>query len=202
MYSFDIAIENIEKRVKQGKALHFMAACMLLAVAAVGFSKLPESAMYIYAGLPIGILVMAIMIFKIKWLTEIKHIRWLRVLEATAISACAVLLFTNKQYVPGVLFFITAILLLFTLAIEMQLHMGVRVMVDEKGVTRIVGNRTRIIAWPDIENVVVNSNILTVDMKDNYLMQSKFTNPFDKSDVAKFNDYCKVYLMINEKGVI
>jgi hypothetical protein len=197
MYSFDIAIENIERRIKQGKALHFMAACMLLAVAAVGFTKLPQSAIYIYAGLPVGLLVMLLMIFKQAWLVQIKHIKWLRVLEATSIGACAALLFTNKQYVPAVLFIITSVLLLFTLAIETQLHLGVRVMVDEKGVTRIIGNRTRIITWEDISNVIVNANILTVDMKNNYIMQSKFTNPFDKGDEQKFNDYCQVYLMMN-----
>jgi hypothetical protein len=197
MYSFDIVIENKERRMKQGKALHFMAAALLLTLGTVGLMNLPKSAIFLYLGFPAGILVMLLMIFKSKWLIEIKYIRFLRLVEAATLSAAAVLLLLQHQWFTGILFALTGILLVITLLVEIQLHTGVRVMVDDKGVTRLVGGQTRLISWRDIENVLVNSDILTVDMTNNYIMQSKFSNDMDATEREQFNDYCKVQLLVH-----
>ncbi|MFM2388380.1 MAG: hypothetical protein RL660_3137 [Bacteroidota bacterium] len=197
MYSFDVVIENKERRIKQTRALHFMAAALLLTVGLVGFMNLPKDAILLYLGFPAGIIVLLAVIFFKQWLENIQSVKLLRLLEASCLAVAAVVMFRSNHYLSAGLFALSSLLLMLTLVVEMQLHIGVRVMVDEKGVTRLVGNRTKFIPWKEVENVMLNGKILTVDMKDNYIMQSKTSTVLDAEDTAKFNDYCKVRMLLD-----
>jgi predicted sulfurtransferase len=75
--------------------------------------------------------------------------------------------------------------------IENQVLGGYRIQVDDSGVTTNNGVRTKTIAWQEIENVIAKDNILTVDMRNNYLMQSKFRNTMNDAVIAAFNEWCK-----------
>lgn len=62
------------------------------------------------------------------------------------------------------------------------------------------------INWPDIENVMLRDDILTIDLKNNKLLQSTITDVDGTIEEYAFNDYCSKHLgknrdqnLLNEK---
>jgi hypothetical protein len=199
MYSFDIAIENKARRVRQAIGVHIMAALLLCCYGLAALSTLPQVQLQLFTALPLGLGIFYLVFFKKQLLMQSQVTKNIRLVEAAFVSMAAVAYFKQQHYLVAIFFALSAILLLVTLVAEQQLYKGYRVVIDDKGITRLVGSANKFIAWHEVDNVVINHNILTVDLKNNYLMQSKFTNYFTEADIEKFNSYCQVYLMINDK---
>jgi hypothetical protein len=191
MYIFDIIIENLQKRITQLHALHIMAGLLVLVYGLRGFSDLPKTSMQLYTGIPLALAILFISIFKKNNLLRLDTNRIFRILEAAFVTMGALHFFKYHYTITGIGFIVSAILLLFMLMIENQVLGGYQIMVDENGVITNNGFRKKIITWLEIENVIAKDGILTIDMKNNYLMQSKFKNNFNESEIDNFNNWCK-----------
>lgn len=49
-------------------------------------------------------------------------------------------------------------------------------------------------AWNELQNVLIKSNLLTVDFKNNKLFQKEILNPVPKEMETEFNAFCSQYL--------
>jgi hypothetical protein len=190
MYTFDIVIENLQKRITQLHALHIMAGLLVLVYGLRGFSDLPNTSMQLYTGLPIALAILGICIFKKNNLLNIETNRLFRIIEAAFVTMGGLHFFKYHFTITGIGFIISAILLLFMLMIENQILGGYRIMIDESGVTTNSGLRAKKISWQEIDNVIAKDGILTVDLKNNYLMQSKFSNELNSLELLAFNSWC------------
>jgi hypothetical protein len=191
MYTFNIVIENLKKRITQLHALHIMAGLLVLVYGLRGFSDLPNTSMQLYTGLPVAIAILGISIFKKNNLLNIEANRIFRILEAAFVTMGGLHFFKYHYNITGIGFVISALLLLFMLMIENQILGGYQIVVDDAGVTTNNGLRKKTIAWNELENVIAKDGILTVDMKNNYLMQSKFSNDMNAQELLDFNNWCR-----------
>ena len=191
MYTFDIIIENLPKRLRQLHALHIMAGLLVLVYGLRGFSDLPNTSMQLYTGLPTAIAILFVAFFRKNTFIILQNNKLFRVLEAAFVTMGGLHFLRYHFTITAIGFFISAILLVFMLMIENQVLGGYRIQVDDSGVTTNNGVRTKTIAWQEIENVIAKDNILTVDMRNNYLMQSKFRNTMNEAVIAAFNEWCK-----------
>jgi hypothetical protein len=189
MYTFDIIIENLQKRITQLHALHIMAGLLVLVYGLRGFSDLPKTSMQLYTGIPLAIAILGISIFKKNNLLQIETNRLFRILEAAFVTMGALHFFKYHFTITGIGFAISAILLLFMLMIENQVLGGYQIAIADNGVTTNNGFRKKIIPWIEIQNVIAKDGILTVDMKNNYLMQSKYSNILNNEELAIFNNW-------------
>jgi hypothetical protein len=189
MYTFDIIIENLQKRITQLHALHIMAGLLVLVYGLRGFSDLPKTSMQLYTGIPLAIAILGISIFKKNNLLQIETNRLFRILEAAFVTMGALHFFKYHFTITGIGFAISAILLLFMLMIENQVLGGYQIAIADNGVTTNNGFRKKIIPWIEIQNVIAKDGILTVDMKNNYLMQSKYSNILNNEELTIFNNW-------------
>jgi hypothetical protein len=190
MYTFDIVIENLHKRYTQLQALHIMAGLLVLVYGLRGFSDLPKTSMQLYTGLPIAIAILVISIFRKHFLMSIERNQLFRVIEAAFITMAALHFFKYGFTITGIGFIATAIFLLFMLMIENQVLGGFKIVVSDNGVTRNTGLQKKTIPWSEIQNVMVRDGILTVDLKNNYLMQSKIAARMSFAEIEEFNEWC------------
>ena len=193
---FNITIENKEKRLQKAHAMHIMAGLLVLVYGIRGFYDLPNTSMQLYTALPASVVILFIAIFQKRRLQNIDTNRIFRVLEAAFVFMGALHFYKYHIVFLAVLFFIASVGILFLSMLESQLLNGYDIIVDEKGVTRPgIGKQTKTIPWNEINNVIAKDRILTVDLKNNYLMQSKFTNFMTESEVDSFNSWSKGYLV-------
>ena len=64
MYTFNILIENIGKRLNQSRMVHIMAGMLVLVFGIRGFSDLPRTSMLLYTGIPAALIILFIATFK------------------------------------------------------------------------------------------------------------------------------------------
>jgi hypothetical protein len=48
----------------------------------------------------------------------------------------------------------------------------------------------KVINWTELSNVVLKDVLLTVDLKDNHLIQSEILDPIGNLNEKEFNDFC------------
>jgi hypothetical protein len=190
MYTFDIIIENLKKRITQLHALHIMAGLLVLVYGLRGFSDLPKTSMQLYTGLPVAIAILFISFFKKHTFLNLQQNQLFRILEAAFITMAALHFFKYNFTITGVGFLITAVLILFMLMIENQILGGFTIAINDAGVIRNMGLQKKTITWAEIQNVILRDGILTIDLKNNYLMQSKVKNEMTEQEIFSFNNYC------------
>ena len=49
----------------------------------------------------------------------------------------------------------------------------------------------KILLWPNVNNVVLKDGLLTIDLKNNTLIQKHVNDPVEKQVEQEFNDFCK-----------
>ena len=52
--------------------------------------------------------------------------------------------------------------------------------------------------WVDIENVMIRDNLITIDFRNNKILQKELDSPVDKPLEREFNDFCKEQLHFND----
>jgi hypothetical protein len=191
MYNFDIAIEQKSKKVFQMRILHIMAALLMVAYAFRGLSKVLQNSLPLYTAGPLALGIIIIALFRKEQLFQDNWNTILRIIEAAIISMGALHFFQNKLPFIGVAFALSALFILFTLNIEKQIINGYQIKISDNGVERNNGIQNIITPWQKIEKVIIKDDILTVEMIDNYLMQSKFTNQLLFAEEQEIIAFCE-----------
>jgi hypothetical protein len=190
-YIFDIALAKIEKRYNQIWYLHIMAALLVLVFTIRGLSNLPETAIQLWIGVPILLGLIYLITIKKNELLTTKVNRWVRLVEAATISLASYHFFKYDYTFVGIAFAISAIMILFTSTIEHQILNGVQIKIDDNGINRNIGLGSQTTIWEEVSNVIINSNLLTVDLKNNHLLQVNFKNELSATEIETFNKWCK-----------
>lgn len=191
MYTFNILIENLEKRLNQSRALHIMAGLLVLVYGLRGFSNLPATSLQLYTGLPAALIILYISIFKKQYLQNIFKNRNLRIIEAVFICLAAFHFIQYKFTLVGISFIIAALGILFSIVIDNQILGGYIITVDQEGIKRPGNAKQNVMTWNTVANALVKNNVLTVDLTNNYLMQSTFTNTMHVDAILEFNNFCQ-----------
>jgi uncharacterized membrane protein len=192
MYTFNILIEKIEERLSRSRMVHIMAGMLVFVYGIRGLSDLPKTSLQLYTGIPAACIILYIAIFKKNILKDIKHNRNLRIIEAVFIIMAATHFWKYNFQFVAVSFAISVIGILISIIIEHQLLGGYKIQVSDAGILRASNtNQQKLIEWSTISNAMVKHNILTVDLRNNYLMQSTFTDNLTDAEQSAFNAYCK-----------
>jgi hypothetical protein len=186
-YTFNILIQNKERRFNQARMLHSMAAILIIIYALCGFFLEPKSFVQFFTGFPVGLIILILSIIKSSLLKKANTIKLLRIVEASFLVLASIYFFKNHQYFSMVLFGFTALLILLTMQMEMQLFLGYTINITDAGIERIMGKTVKKHNWQDIENVIVKGGFLTIDFKNNLLLQSIYTNKLTASEIENFN---------------
>jgi hypothetical protein len=199
MYTFNIQIENADKKLSNGRIVHIMAAMCILVYGIRGFSDLPKTSLLIYTGIPAGLIILYITICKKKVLQNIQSNKLLRIMEAAFLIMAAIHFWQYNFHLIAFSFLISVIGILISMLIENQVLGSYIISINDDGVRK--PGKAEIISWVKITNVMVKHQILTVDLATNYIMQSKFTNELNVEEENTFNTYCKNQITKSQNSI-
>ncbi len=91
--------------------------------------------------------------------------------------------------------YLISLLLLSVAGIGFYIHRTKQVIVSEAGV-RYPYFIDKLIGWSEVSNILLKDDILTIDLKDNSLLQSAVSFKDGGIDADEFNDYCKHQLQV------
>jgi hypothetical protein len=171
MYQLEVLINQLDKRKRQSKALHYLAAILLLALSLHHINHLPHQAFGLFASGIACITILIVSTFFNKLLENAKYVTVIRIIEAVLIMLGAYYLYANGAKLIALSFALSSILIIFTLGIEIQLIKGYLLKINEAGITRVVGYKKILMPWNTIKNVIIKDEIITLDLANNYIMQ-------------------------------
>lgn len=112
----------------------------------------------------------------------------LRLLELALLGIGAALFFYSGWDVPAVLFLVLALLATAAAIFEKRVPADTVIEVDEKGVQKRAGLKTKLLPWHNLQRVLYRRGILTIDALDNRLQQYAVSAPEIDSQI--FEAFC------------
>jgi len=201
---FKIALE--EERVRRGHivTLHLIVVFALIITGAFlliiqymlnsldGAGRASLTPLTIPAGLGAGVLaggllLLGLTIFKSNLLLERGPGRVIRISELLLMGAFAGLSFWKGLQIPGIIYTIISLSVLYALISEGRADSTLYVVADKKGIRLPVTSRKKFLQWWEVENVLVRFSILTIDCHDNRLFQWNISDRnFDRESFQRF----------------
>lgn len=115
---------------------------------------------------------------------KITHRKRITVLDA-AMAGCSIILLFTSARIPGALLLLTAIIGIVTKRPDVFI-------VDETGITWKAFRKKKY-PWSSVHQVILKDGMLTIDLKNNTLIQVEVQNPSMPVQEHDFNQYCKQY---------
>lgn len=135
----------------------------------------------------VGFGLLAVLLFKSKWLTEKKTNRMLRIVELAVMLCFASFAAMVGLKVPVAVYGLIAAAILFAIYWESVSDNTLYIHIDERGIRLPLTSRKRFLEWWEVENVLLRFGVLTIDCHDNRLFQWNIkTISFDKESFQRF----------------
>lgn len=112
----------------------------------------------------------------------------LRALELVLLGGGCALFYLNGWDVPGMLFLLLFVLALAAAIFEKRAPADTVIEVDESGIQRRAGLKSRHFAWQSLRQVLYRRGVLTIDCLDNRLLQYRVQAPQVAPDI--FEAFC------------
>ncbi len=187
MFTFSIIENNIAKRYAQIRALHIMLALLIIVVGISVYAHASNFTILSSLFFMIGFIILAISLFKKKtWLQLLPH-NIARVVEVVLLVFGSNHFYMQKMVVPGICFLLVGILLIPIFLVEKSILQGKKVIFKNGGAFIENGLYVKNIQWPKIERVILKHQILTIDCKNNHLIQLKV----QENEMPEFVEYCQ-----------
>lgn len=134
-----------------------------------------------------GFGLLAVLLFKSKWLTDKKANRALRIVELAVLLCFASFAAMVGLTVPAAVYGLIAAAILFAIYWESVSDNTLYIHIDERGIRLPLTSRKRFLEWWEVENVLLRFGVLTIDCHDNRLFQWNIkTISFDKDAFQRF----------------
>ena len=193
--AYELSLEDVKVKPHQVTTLHLMSALAFIGTGAI---------IYVYnfiitrwgaALLVIGVLLLALTIFKNKWVTGGKANTVLRIIEL--IIALTVGIYSAAQHwkFPVTIFSILSASLIFGIYWERKSGGSLSVYIDDNGLKLPITSRQRFLKWTEVEEVVLRFGTLSVNCVDNRLFQWNIADTI--IDSKTFETYCNTLVETN-----
>lgn len=141
------------------------------------------------ACLAASIVLILLTVFQKTWLREGKNNLLFRIIEMVLLATSSVLFFMNGWNMPALLFGLMGAVVVFAILRERRTAESGRVSIDDAGIIVSTAARTRKLAWNEVESVLLRFSILTIECKDNRLIQQNIAG--NTANAAALMDYSK-----------
>ena len=189
MYKFRILHPNAMTRLRLQPVMHGMAGLLFL-FNVIGAYKMDEPnwlivALFVIMGL--ASITFPFMIRRIRKFAEANSI--LRMLQAfTLMSGCLYFL-THFQPIVGGTLFLAGLGMAYIGYAEYRILQPAFITVDENGITLPTLFSSRHVRWNEMNNVVLRNDLLTLDFRNNKLLQLEVLDEISPSQTADMNTF-------------
>jgi hypothetical protein len=186
---FDLPVTGEKVKPQQITALHLFSGLAFVGAGAIIAVYNYEIPRWGGALLVAGLALLALTMFRNRWVVRKPVNRALRIVELAISLAIAALSFVEQWKFPSGIFSVLSAAILFSLYWERDAGQQLYVHIDETGVRLPVTSRRRFIGWAEIEQVLLRYGVLSVDCIDNKLYQTDVAG--STVDEAQFDEWCK-----------
>lgn len=194
---FDLPVTGEKVKPQQVTALHLFCSLAFIGTGAIIFIYNYQITYWGLALLIAGCVLLALTIFRNKWIINRKVNLAIRVMELFVAASVGLLSYTEQWKFPMVIFGGLIAAILFSLYWERSAGQKMYVHIDETGVRLPVTSRKRFIAWPEVDQVLLRYGVLSIDCIDNKLYQ--FDVSGTTSDKDEFETFCTAQVLINKR---
>ncbi|PSK94368.1 hypothetical protein [Taibaiella chishuiensis] len=179
--NYTLPVEGSRVKRNQVTGMHLMAGLLLVVMGLLTWAvpnqvKQAEFAFLNQAGIAyaiFGVLLLIITIFFNKKIVQTKAGLVLRIIEILALLPIFIYALQNKWYLPATYSGATLAGILFAYFWEKSGTKPRYIFIDKNGINLQQFAGSKKIAWPDVTRVLLRHHILTIDCRDNRLMQYK-----------------------------
>lgn len=116
----------------------------------------------------------------------------IRLITALAFLLYAILLVREKQLFFGICMILTAFAFLMIFFIEQRWSKPFILKVNDKGIWFPRFFKYQLFSWKDLNHVILRGNVLTLDFKNNRVVQLDINHSYNASQAADFNHFCAI----------
>ena len=192
---YDLPLDEVKVKPHQITTLHLLSALAFTGTGAIIFVYNYVITMWGAALLAVGIILLALTIFKNKWVTRNKTSTILRIIELAIALTVGIYSATQHWKFPVVIFGILSASLLFGIYWERSIGGALFVHIDDSGIKLPVISRLRFLKWTEVEQVVLRFGALSINCVDNRFFQWSLSN--NDIDPEIFEAYCSAQVEAN-----
>lgn len=138
------------------------------------------------ACLLVSIILLILSIYQKTWLRQKRNNFMFRLIELALLAISSVLFFINGWMMPALLFAGMIGVIVFAIIRERRGLATGHVLIDDLGITINSDSRTKKLPWPEIDNLIFRFGILTIECKDNTLIQRNIAKlDITQTDIAE-----------------
>lgn len=193
-FYFRLVHRDIEKRMIQCRALHIMAAIMMVIYSLQFLPQIRDNWIQVLAIFPPAILIIVFAVFKKKIITDSGNNRIFRILEAGILLMGSMAYLKTSQFFPAILFAFVAFFLVYVLYIESRLFTKQFIDVTKAGVSVALPTHNKKTGWSDIRNIVVKNDYFTLETQTNQIRQYPVFNSLTDEESVQFLHFCDLQL--------
>lgn len=192
---YDLPLEEGKVKPHHITTLHLMCALAFMVTGGIIFRYNFIITTWGAALMCIGIALLALTMFRNKWLTGGSINTAVRILELAISLTVGVYSIIEHWKFPATIFGILSAALVFGLYWERASGNALSLLIDENGVRLPVTSRQRFLKWTEIEQIVLRFGAITINCADNRLFQWNLGNA--NVDAGLLEAYCEAQVEAN-----
>jgi hypothetical protein len=192
---YDLSLEEIKVKPHQVTTLHLLSAFAFIGTGAIIYVYNYIITMWGAALLAIGIILLALTIFKNSLITGKKFNTVFRIIELAIALTIGIYSAIQHWKFPVTIFSILSASLVFGIYWERAAGGSLAIHIDDEGLKLPVTARQRFLKWTEVEEAVLRFGIFTINTVDNRLFQWSVSN----TDInnTEFEAYCNALIEAN-----
>lgn len=143
----------------------------------------------------ISLVILAITIFKSKWIMKPKTGMFFRLFEISIIGVLAMHFFQLNLPTPAILLLLVIAMIIFALFWENQSDQMLKLVLSENGIALPMTSRKKKLLWSEVDQVLVRFNTVTINCADNRLFQWVLSN--NEVDIEGLHQFSKQQIVAN-----
>ena len=191
-FQFLVQDENRKRRYfTQCRAMHIMAALLLIVYTLPYIIDFKENWVYILAILIPSLLILFLSLFKKELITEVNNNRVFRVIEAGFLMMGCMHYLQTGQNIPALLFGLASLFMLFLLWMESRIFRDQYIIFNEDKVEVDLPIGRKRYDWGQLHAVMLQQDFITLSFKDNTIQQLNVRQWYSELEAGDFLFFCK-----------
>lgn len=190
-FYFQIVHEDLPKRRMQSRALHAMAALLILVYGIQYLLKPQVDWWQLLAIIPPAFLLLWLIVFKRKMFDEPATNRIFRILEMGFLAMGSMHFMQKNVWIPAIFYLFFCVILILILKLESRIFSPQYLDFEDKRIVIDFPLKTSCITWDKLERITLKNHYLTFHLKNGKYREFRIKDQFLPEERSTFDHMCK-----------
>jgi hypothetical protein len=190
-FFFTLSNEQQSKYIRQGRAMHIMAALLLFCYVLSYAGQFQENWMIVLGVILPALTIFFVALFKADLLMDANNNRIFRILESGFLMMGCMHFLQLDQLLPALLFGLVSAIMLFLLWMESRILQTQHILFNESVIELELPLATKKYTWNELQAVMIKNDYLTLSFKDSTIRQLRIKDDYPPQVEGDFLFFCK-----------